>query len=196
MKSVRLLRQFIREEFSKLGIKNKQIQLNNDDPIVDEIEPELVNILKKSYEKLGGHPKIKQKGDLKHSYDTWVVADVDDDPEPDVAIFGSKKSKNIKMGAVATDGGITAKDFLMKMNKNVLQNGWWGEVSGPLANLVINKLKLSTIDDQEKVEELLKGKTIKWYGKHPEGKFPHTNGWYERNINGTPQVKIIVGDIG
>jgi len=195
-RGIKLLKLIIREELSKLGVKNKSISVVPDDEIADVIEPDLIDILNKSYSKIGGHHKINGPGSIKKSYDTWMVADVDKDPEPDVAVFGSKRGKNVKLGALATDGGPGAVTYLGKMLKDeVLKNGWWGEVSGSLAMLAFNQLKLEPIEDERLVKHLLSGKDIEWLGEHPDGKFPNTKGWYRRLIDGQPHVKIIVGDV-
>lgn len=194
----KILRQFVRslikEENSKLGVKNKSVNVSSNDELAKNIEPDLIDMIKNSYSSLGGHPKINEPRSLINSYDEWVVADVDDDPEPDVAAVGSKKGQKVKLGAIATDGGPPAKNFLLKMKNDILRNGWWGETSGAVAHMAINKLGLTTVDDETTVRKLL-GKEIDWLGPHPEGKYPGTNGWYRRAIGGISHVKIIVGDI-
>lgn len=190
-----LLRSLIREELSKLGVKNRSINIKSSDPLASEIEDDMIDMITKSYSEIGGHHKIKSQGDLIKSYDTWVAADVDIDPEADVGVFGSAHDNHVKLGAVATDGGKQAKDFLFKIKKEILTNGWWGEVSGAVAHIAINKLGLKTIDDEKTVKRLLHDKQIEWLGEHPDGKFPGTSGWYRRTIGGVAHDKIIVGDV-
>ncbi len=179
---------------SKLGVKNKTVHLHAGEELADVNEPDLIDMVKTSYEKVGGHPKINQVGDLSREYPDWVVIDMDDDPEVDVGIFGAPSGKGMKLGASATDGTPAAKQAINHLKQQLFTNGWWAETSGAPTHIAINKLGLKPLEDEQKVRDLLKGKDIEWHGEHPEGLFPGTRGWYSRKIGDVSHAKIIVGD--
>ncbi len=188
--TVRGLRRLVEASLEKY----KDIYLKAGDPLASEIEPELVNMVTKSYAKVGGNPKIRSAGDVSAEYSDWIVADVDDDPEPDLFIGGNQRS-GMKLGVTATDGGAEAKSHMMRLKKQLFSNGWWAETSDAPAHIALNKLGIRPIENEEKVRSLLNGKQIEWHGEHPDGKFPGTYGWYSRDIGGTSHTKIIVGDV-
>jgi hypothetical protein len=180
---------------SKLKVKNKTVHLHAGEELANENEPDLVDMIKTSYAKVGGHPKINNVGDLSSEYPDWVVIDIDDDPEADVGVFGKPDKKGMKLGASATDGTPLAKQAMNHLKSQLFTNGWWAEVSDAPAHIAINKLGLKPVDSEEYVRELLNGKEIVWHGEHPEGKFPGTHGWYSRMIGDKSHAKIIVGDV-
>lgn len=45
-------------------------------------------MIKRSYEKIGGNPKIADPQDIESEYEIEYVSDIDDDPEPDVVVQG------------------------------------------------------------------------------------------------------------
>lgn len=179
---------------SKLGVKDKVVYAHAGTALADELEPDLVDMIQTSYAKAGGNPKINKVGDISAEYPDWVLMDIDEDPEVDVALFGRPTKFGPKLGASATDGTQVAKDAMTKLKGDLLRNGWWAEVSGAPAHIALNKLKMMPIEDKEAVIDLLDGKKIEWHGEHPEGKFPGTFGWYSRDIGGTKHAKIIVGN--
>lgn len=187
----RLLREMLNEASLQ---KHKDTYVTAGDPIADEIEPELVDMVTKSYAKVGGNPKIKKAGDVSAEYPNWIVADIDDDPDVDVFI-GGRPSHGMKLGVTATDGSGEAKAYITNLKKKLFNNGWWAEVSDAPAHIALNKLGIKPVEDEKKVRALLGDKKIEWHGEHPEGKFPGTAGWYTRDIGGTPHAKIIVGDV-
>lgn len=151
-------------------------------------------MIDKAYAPIGGNAKVSKPSDVGNEYPDWVVADIDDDPELDVFI-GGKTKKGMKMGVMATDGTAAAKSHLNSTQKDLFTHGWWAEVSGAPAHILINKLGMIPVEDEKKAREMLGDKDITWHGAHPEGKFPGTNGWYTRDIGGHPHAKIIVGDV-
>lgn len=179
---------------SKIGVKNQTVKTHADSDLAKKIEPDLLDMVKTSYAKVGGNPKIQKLGDLSAEYPDWVVVDVDEDPEVDVAFFGRPTKFGTKLGASGTDGTQIAKDASLKLRGELLRNGWWAEVSDAPAHLALNKLRMMPIEDQEAVRDLLGGKDIEWHGDHPEGKFPGTKGWYTRDIGGEKHTKIVVGN--
>lgn len=184
------------DDFSSvIGVKNKSVHVNAGSKIAKRIEPTLLDMVKTSYEKIGGNPKVQYLGDLGDEYPNWVVADVDEDPDVDCLVAGKTTPAGPKMAASATDGSPAAKATVMSIKKQLYKNGWWGEVSDAPAHIALNKLGIKPVEDEKKVRALLGGKEITWHGEHPEGKFPGTHGWYSRDIGGTVHAKIIVGDV-
>lgn len=188
----RLLVRFLKEA---LAIKNKDYEISSKSRLASEIKDDVFNIVKKSYEKIGGNAKVSSPDDLTAEYDDWIVADTDEDPDIDVFVGGNKRGPGMKLGVSATDGTPEAKDHMMKLKKRLFNNGWWAETSGAAAHIAINKLRVPTVTDEKTVKKLLGGKRVTWYGEHPRGEFPNTYGWYSRDIGGHEHVKIIVGDV-
>lgn len=167
-------------------------------PKADAIEPEIFDMISKAYEPIGGHAKLSSRADITDEYPEWMLADIDDDPETDVALVGQQSSQGgTKIGASGTDGSPKAKSFMSSMKGKLMKpgGGWWGEVSGVPAHLALARLGLKAVTDQKTVERLL-GKKVNWIGPHPEGRYSGINGWYSRDLgNGHETMKIIVGDI-
>lgn len=180
---------------SKIGVKNKTVHLHAGEEMADANEPDLIDMIKTSYAKVGGHPKLQNVGDLSSEYPDWVVIDIDDDPEVDVGAFGRSNAKGMKLGASATDGTAAAKAAMNNLKRQLMTNGWWAETSGAPTHIAINKLGLKPLEDEQMVRDLLAGKDIEWHGEHPEGLFPGTKGWYSRKIGDVSHAKIIVGDV-
>lgn len=171
------------------------VHLKNDDEIFDKITHDVFDMIQKSYAPLGGNATIKRPDDI-YQYDGMYVADVDEDPEPDVVV-GYKNKSGTKIGYSATDGSAIAKEYYGKIRSMILRNGGWTEVSDAPAHISINKMGIRPIEDEEFVRSLLSPKQIEWHGAHPDPnvakKFPNTFGWYTRLIDGEPHTKTIVG---
>jgi len=181
---------------SKLGVKNKDVELKAGSKLAKRIEPEVFDMITKSYASIGGHAMINSPEDIGGEYKDWVVADVDDDPDVDTFVGGNlQPNGSKKLSVSATDGSVEAKAHMMNLKRKLFKNGWWAETSDAPAHIALNKLKIKPVESEEQVRALLGGKEITWHGKHPEGKFPGTNGWYTRKIGGTPHTKIIIGDV-
>lgn len=189
----RLLLQLLIKEV--LAAKNTDFEISSRSRLADEIKNDVFDIITKSYDKLGGNAKIKEPDDISREYDDWIVADTDDDPDVDVFVGGNKKGPGMKLGVSATDGSAAAKTHMMQLKKRLFNNGWWAETSGAAAHVAINKLHVPTVTDEKLAKKLLGDKEITWHGAHPDGEFPHTYGWYTRNIGGKEHTKIIVGNI-
>ena len=95
-----ILRQFIREVIVEQAVTSKAeesaeafslpqgewISVETGDPMRDVIAGELFDMLQATYAPIGGHFKVSAPKDLER-YKYWVVADIDDDDQPDVALF-------------------------------------------------------------------------------------------------------------
>lgn len=183
---------------SHLGVKNRALKMRAGNPKADAIEPEIFDMISKAYDPIGGHAKLSSRADVSDEYPEWMVADIDDDPETDVALVGQHSAAGgTKVGASGTDGSMKAKLFMSNMKSKLMKpgGGWWGEVSGAPAHIALTKLGLKAITDRATAERLL-GKKVNWIGPHPEGRYKGIDGWYSRDLgNGHEAVKIIVGDI-
>lgn len=184
----------VERELSKLGIKDKPLDVPVKSSVGKIITPDVADIVKSTYKDIGGYEGADTPEGLKKKITDYFVADVDDDPEPDAAILYTNWSGSVKASAFATDGGKEAKEALKKMIKTMFSRpNTWIEVSGAPANVMIKKLGLKTVEDEEHVRSLLPDFEITWHGKHPGG-VPYGAGWYTRDIAGKPETKIIVGN--
>lgn len=189
----------VEDELSKLGAKDKIIRVDPHSKMGKDVTDDVFDMIQKSYDKIGGHAKIRKPEDIAASYPIWDLADVDKDPEPDVAELSTQSSTTggLKGGAIATDGSPEAKTHLMHFLKDFYNTpGNWGEVSGAMANILIKKLGFTPIEDEKIVKKLLGNKQIIWYGaNNPSGNNLGVSGWYSRQIGDHDHVKIIVGNV-
>lgn len=184
--SIRGLRRLIREviedrEKSRVGKKGTNVWTTAGSELAKQFEPDIFDMVVQTYAKMGGNLKIKKPEDVSSEYSDWIVADIDDDSDPDIFVGGNPRRGGMKLGVTATDGSAAAKSYMQNLKKQLFNNGWWVEVSDAPAHIALNKLGIKPIEDEQKVRQLLDDKKITWYGDHPEGKFPGT--------------QIIVGDI-
>jgi hypothetical protein len=189
----------VEDEFSKLGVKNQVVRVDPNSEMGKDVTDDVFQMIQKSYDKIGGHAKIRKPGDIGSTYPVWDLADVDKDPEPDVARLSTKSNTTggLKGGAVATDGSPEAKSYLMNFLSDFYNTpGNWGEVSGAMANILIKKLGFKPVENEETVRKLLGNKEIVWHGDtNPEGSSFGVSGWYSRKIGDHDHVKIIVGNV-
>jgi hypothetical protein len=184
--------------------KDKWYDLNDiDDDKKDLAKKDIIDIVKKSYSYIGGHPWLQKPDDLDW-YDNIDLIDLDEDDEIDATTIGRSTVHGVKMAAGASDGSEKGKNSYI--TKRIAElNGpknYWGESSGAIANILLKK-GLKTINDEKKVKELV-GNDIVWYGDcpvdHPSfhGKVPETfknaKGWYERKIGDEKHMKLIFGN--
>lgn len=190
------IRSIISESGSYLGKKNDSVTMSG-----DELSPELINklfgMIQTSYAKVGGNAKIKTPADVTGEYEKFLMADVDDDPEPDLFIGYNTKNGKPKLGVTGTDGETNSKVALLALQQQFFNNDGYAEVSDAPAHIAINKLNIPYCSDEDKVRKLL-GKQITWHGEHPDdptGRWKGINGWYSRDIGGHSHTKIIVGSV-
>lgn len=162
-----------------------------------EISQEIIDIVNLSYQDIGGHANYKKAQDLLDDPDLLIFAlvDVDEDPEVDAVRIAKNTSFGSKNILSATDGTAAAKNSLSaKIKTDVNIPGYYAEVSGKMANLMIKKIGAPVVEDEKTVRKVLgPGKDIVWYGEDPTGFFPGTKGWYGRKIGGVFHEKIMVG---
>ena len=186
------------EKFADYGApKNQWVKLDPEKLKADAqknggeitIADEVFDLIDQAYRNIGGHINLPNKQSIPADYDGWEVIDVDDDPDPDALKF----SKGNKMAGGGHDGSEKAKTaYLAKTAEMLQQNGFYGELSKALAHIMITKFHVPFVPNKEDVEKVLK-KKVNWIGKHPEGKYPGYDGWYERSIGGHREMKILLG---
>ena len=164
-------------------------------------QEDLYGMVQDTYADIGGHMKITSPASL-NRYQYWVVSDVDDDDDIDVALFGKPES-GVKMGAAANDG--SAEGAAAYKNKSAeLRSGgsvagignWWGEVSGKPAYAMIKRGAVA-VEDEGQVAKLLSGDDYEFHGEHPDpdapAVFKSVKGWYTKNFGSSAHTKIILG---
>jgi hypothetical protein len=188
------------EERSKLGAKGKHVDVDSKSSLGDNVTDDVVQLVKTSYDKLGGFPRLETPSGLKNTITNYYLVDVDDDPEPDAGMLYYDAGNYKKASAIVTDGGPEAKKIIPQTMKKLLsQPGYWIEVSGAPAHIMINKLGLKPIADAELAEFLVSfgGKrdvNFNWLGETDKNKIGG-DGWYVRDAGDKKIIKTIVGNV-
>ena len=200
MKGLPSYKDFVNEKYSA----DHAEELGTDDHQWSEIDPakhpelakEFFELVKLAYASIGGHAKIKSPKDLfshKNNWTFWEGIDLHGSPDIDLVTFGKHTKYGVKFSGVGHDGARESKkEYLEKKARDLSTIGFFGEVSGKLADIILAKYKVPHIRSQEEAEKLL-GKEVEWHGKHPNGKSPG-EGWYTRKLGGKSHTKIIVGN--
>jgi len=194
------IKQLLKEEYNIE--KNKWTLLGPDDLRRDDVMQQLYDMTCETYGPIGGHPKISCPLAL-NKYMYWIVADIDDDPEIDVGMYGKPTAAGHKMGGAANDGTPQAAQAYKEKSAELRSGGsidgvgnWYGEVSGKPAYAMLSRGAPAIVNEQQ-VKALLKGKGVIWHGMHPDpaapAVFKNSPGWYSRNLGGVLHTKIIVG---
>jgi hypothetical protein len=161
----------------------------------NDITKDIFDMIDKTYKNIGGYPDFKKSTDLPDNHTDWFAADVDKDPDADITTFGKMKAGNFKLTGAASDGSEPAKAFLInKLGKLMKTSGNYAEASDALAHVLITRKQVPFVGDKESIQKLLPGKSFTFLGKHPTGKYPGYDGWYERDIAGKKLLKIILGN--
>jgi hypothetical protein len=196
MKFKELYEKVITERFADLHVKKGKVKklspadLNKDRELADE----LFNLIDITYASIGGHLKIRSADDVPGNNDEWDAVDIDSDPDADIVFASKIKNGNKKITTTATDSSKEAsKKMLEILVKTLSKPGNVIEVSDALAHVLLTRYKVSVVSDENDVKNILKGKDINWVGEHPDGKYPGTDGWYERQIGPKKKLKIMVG---
>jgi len=159
--------------------KNKWTDLSKSE--LEQFKQDIVDIVKNAYAKIGGHPAVKSTSDIPGKIQIWQAIDVDDDPDADATIGYKKRPSGNKMVVMGQDGSPAAKKAVItQLLKYLKKKGWYAEVSQEL----VDKFGFKPVDDQSRVQKILKGKDIEWLGK----------GYYNRTVGGRSHKKAIVGN--
>tara|TARA_R110000796_G_scaffold126793_7_gene241809 strand:+ start:1796 stop:2389 length:594 start_codon:yes stop_codon:yes gene_type:complete len=159
----------------------------------DGLSDEFIELIKTAYAPIGGHVKFQNKEDVFNdkSIEFWEGVDLHDSPDFDVIVFGKNTKYGVKLTGVGHDGQKDSKrEYLQSKIKMLSKTGYFNEISGKLADILISK-DVPFVTDEKDVEKVL-GKKIEWHGKHPDGK-SEGDGWYTRKIAGKEHIKILAG---
>ena len=194
-------RKYLNEQESKLGIKNQYVDVDSKSSMGSDVEEDVVQLVKTAYSKIGGFPSLETVGSLKNSITNYYLMDIDEDPEPDVGMLYYKAGdKNKKASAVVHDGTQESKKIVSATMKNLLsQPGHWIEVSGAPAHILINKLNMKPITDEELVKYLVnfqgaRETNIEWHGETDKNSIGG-DGWYSRDHWNGRIVKTVIGNV-
>ena len=182
--------------------QDEWVLLQPGDPRREKIQDDLYDMVQTTYADIGGHFKIQNAGDLDR-YSYWVVKDIDDEPDADVAILGKPDIGGVKMGGAANDGTPAAASEYKEKSAELRGGGnidgvgnWWGEVSGKPAYAMI-KRGAPAVEDEATARRLMDGDDFVWHGSHPDpnapAMFKSVNGWYTKKFGSKESTKIILG---
>ena len=204
-----LIREVIAEQFAPptpIGVvpKGEWVLLSPGTEDFDDARANLWELIEATYAGIGGHVKLSGPESLGR-YSFWIVKDLDEDPDIDVAMFG-KPEFGAKMGGAANDGSSAAASAYKTKSAQLRAGGsvggvgnWWGEVSGKPAYAMLSR-GAPAIEDEAHVASLLAGDDYIWHGAHPDPEAPalfqSVNGWYTKNFGGSSHTKIILGNPG
>ena len=160
-----------------------------------ELANELFTLINTAYAEIGGHSKVTNPNDVfsDPDWDYWAGVDIHNSNDFDIIIFGKKTKFGIKYAGVGHDGTRDAKrEYLEQRGKELKKLGYYIEVSGKIAEILINKYNVPQVDSQDEVEKVL-GKSVEWLGKNPDDPSASGNSWYRRTLAGHPHNKIMLG---
>ena len=207
------LRRHVREvlkEFIEPGMgmggavpKGEWVLLADGDPRRAAVQQELFDLIQLTYSSIGGHFKLTSPESL-NRYNFWIVEDLDEDPEIDVALFGKPDIGGNKLGAAANDGSGAAANAYKQKSAELRSGGsvggvgnWWGELSGKAAYAALSR-GAPAIEDEAAARALLAGDSIVWHGEHPNPSAPDVfrsrKGWYTKKFGSKSSTKIILGN--
>jgi hypothetical protein len=160
-----------------------------------EIKGELFDLISTAYAEIGGHAKIKSPNDVLSDPDWnfWEGIDIHGNEDFDIVMFGQKTKFGIKFSGVGHDGSREAKrEYLDLRGDDLHKLGYYIEVSGKLADILIGKYRVPVVEDRDEVEKVL-GKTVNWTGECSDNPNALGKGWYIRQLGGHPHAKILLG---
>ena len=192
--------EFLQEEFSSTSgevfapKRNKPLRF--DPKKHTELAGELFNLISTAYSAIGGHIKVKVPEDVYNNskWNFWEGIDIHGTEDFDIIMFGQKTKYGVKFSGVGHDGERDSKRFYINQRaKDLKKLGHYIEVSGKIAEILIDKYDVPVVDNKEEVEKVL-GKKIDWEGVHPTDKNAPGAGWYSRGIaGGKAHHKILIG---
>jgi hypothetical protein len=161
---------------------------------IERLEPEFYELIQTAYAPIGGHVNFKSPKDIfaDKEIDFWQGIDLDNEPDLDVIVFGKKTKYGIKLTGVGHDGAKESKkEYLEAKAKDLSKTGFFNEVSGKIAEIMLEKYRISAVTNKEDIEKVL-GKEIEFLGDHPDG-VTVGYGWYSRLLGGHQHIKILLG---
>jgi len=150
---------------------------------LDEYNDEILDMINKTYDYLGGHPGFNTADDINfNKADEWEIIDLTGDDEPDAVSADKIKLHGKKYTLGANDGEKQSKiEYIQMMIDRLHKPGNYVECSYKLANFLI-KNNAPIVTDKKNIEKIL-SKEVKMVN----------NGWYEREINGKRKLNILLG---
>ena len=193
MKKVKLFEEFISERTSGEIFNPKRNKIIKfDSKKYPELSGEFFDLISTAYAEIGGHAKIKSPEDVfaDPDWNYWEGVDLHGTSDFDMIMFGKKTKYGVKYSGVGHDGSKDAKrTYITARGKELNKLGFYIEVSGKIAEILLNSYDVPVVTDQEEAEKVL-GKKLEWIGTI-EGK-PGT-GWYSRKLGGEMHDKILLG---
>jgi len=195
MKHIQLFEEWLSEASGEIFNPKRGEKIFFDPKKHPELANEFYALISTAYAEIGGHAKIQSPRDVfkDPDWDVWAGMDLHNDPDFDLIMFGEKTKYGIKWAGVGHDGTPDAKkEYLEERGKDLKTLGYYAEVSGKLAGILIKKYSVPFVDDPKEVEKVL-GKSVEWAGNCPDDPSLPGDGWYIRNIGGHPHAKILIG---
>jgi hypothetical protein len=173
--------------------RNKAVQFDHTKH--PELAGEFFNLISIAYASIGGHVKIQSPKDVfsDPDWNWWEGVDLHGTKDFDLLMFGSKTKFGVKFAGVGHDGSSQAKrKYIEARAEDLVKPGYYIEVSGKIAEILINDYKCPIVDNEKDVEKVL-GKDVEWTGKCSENPNAPGNGWYDRKLGGHMHAKIMLG---
>ena len=167
--------------FADIAPKNKWVEKIKKGDLKD-IKENLFVLVDGVYAPLGGHPRLKNPAAVLAPKTTlWQAADVDDDPEADAVIFGSKRF-GTKIAGFGHDGQGGKRAVIAQLVKVLRRRGFWIEASLRPAQ-ILDMADVPRLLKQEEVEKIFG--PVEWEGE----------GRYRRALPGgkKTQVEMVFG---
>ena len=164
--------------------KNQWVNLTKDEQ--DEFADEIFNLINNAYSDIGGNPNYKSSSDVigNEADATYMVIDLDNDPDFDAVKVSKSKSAGNKSVAMGHDGSKPAKSAAVNITAIMLQEpGHFIEVSGKLKDILMAK-GVPVVTDKETIKQVMKGKDITM----------NDDGTYSREIGGEKHTKTLMGN--
>jgi hypothetical protein len=160
-----------------------------------ELSSEFFDLISTAYAEIGGHAKIKTPDDVfsDPDWNWWEGVDLHGTNDFDIVMFGQKTKYGVKFSGVGHDGSREAKRaYIESRAKDLMKPGFYIEVSGKLADILISKYRCPIVNKEEDVEKVM-GKDVDWKGQCPDDPNLPGDGWYVRMLGGHPHAKIMLG---
>lgn len=164
--------------------KNQWINLTKDEQ--DEFADEIFNLINTAYSPIGGNPNYKSSSDVigDEVGATYMVIDLDDDPDFDAVKITKNKSAGNKSVGMGHDGSKPARSAAVNITAIMLKEpGHYVEVSGKLKDILISK-GVPVVTDKETIQKVMAGKDITM----------NDDGTYSRSIGGEMHTKTLMGN--
>ena len=194
MKHVKLFEDFLNEASSGETFKPKRNKKITFDPKKHtELADEFFDLISTAYAEIGGHAKIKSAEDVfaDPDWDYWEGIDIHGDNNFDIVMFGKNTTYGVKYSGVGHDGSSAAKrKYIGDRGKELNKIGYYIEVSGKIADILMDSYDVPVVSEQDLVEKVL-GKKVAWIGKKEDG--TSGAGWYSRKLGGKIHDKILLG---